>query len=271
MSIKAIFKKMIVIMLTAAITAGAFLYIAPSADAGTVYAASTKKKEKKAYNKIMAQQSKYPEGMAWNDSNKYKGRTACQAFAFLMSDIAYGKNAKYYSHYDFGVLKVGDIIITTQGGTHAVVVLNCDVSNDKITVCEGNYGGTVHWGREIAISELARSGHCVISRIPYKENHKASLKKPKKVKKVTYKVSGGDSYFYPSPAVSCTTYQYIISTDKAFPYMNSQVAYPKEGENFVYAQGTISGWGTAYIKVRAVKISGGKVSYGKWSKVYKIN
>ena len=67
-----------------------------------VMAASAK--EEAAYQKIIAMKEKYPEGTKWGNGKEYKGKTACQAFAFMMSDIAYGESAKFYSHNDFGAL-----------------------------------------------------------------------------------------------------------------------------------------------------------------------
>ena len=282
MKLKKSLRIILAIMMTVVITAGLAMYAAPADAVLTAEAASTKKKENKAYKKIMAMEAKYPEGTSWTEANSYRGKTACQAFAFMMSDTGYGKKAKYYTHYDFGVLKTGDIIFQVPGtttsdgattsGTHALVVLKADYANDKLILAEGNYNGTVHWNGEFTISEFAGGcGQCVVSRFAYDEKHKAKIKKPKQVKKVTYGESDGYGHFYAEKPVSCTKYQFLISNNKKFPYTSTMVAYSAQDTNYVYWKGGREVWGNGFVKVRAVNISGGKVSYGKWSKVMKIN
>lgn len=65
-------------------------------------------RDQEIYNKIMALQTIYPQGMPWNKTNTYiqpteenreNGwaglvRTACQAFAYMVQDAVFGSNVK---------------------------------------------------------------------------------------------------------------------------------------------------------------------------------
>ncbi len=237
-------------------------------------------KEENAYQKIIAMKEKYPEGSKWGNNKEYKGWTACQAFAFMMSDIGYGENAPYYAHYDFGVLKTGDVIIqtpytTTSDGAsttdiHAMVVLIADYDSDRLVVAEGNYGGKVHWDAELTISEFALGcGTSVVSRFKYKANHPVSLEKPGKQKKVKYKSQDGYGYFY-AAELECSGYQFTLSDSKNFPYTSTRTYTRSSPTNYIYWEGDENVWKPGYVRVRSFNISGGNVSYGKWGKVKKI-
>ena len=84
----------------------------------------------------------------------------CIAFAGEVSDKVFGKNAKVTTHKDFDKIKVGDHIRI--GGYHSVIVWK--KTKDSVTVVEGNYNSSVHWGREITRSELKAEGFYVDSR-----------------------------------------------------------------------------------------------------------
>ena len=114
------------------------------------------------YDAIMALQSEYPEGMPWTNANTYNwgpevamglgyggfGGGGCQAFAMLASDAAFG-NAPAYKFTDTSRIRAGDIL-RINNDTHSVVVLKVD--GDKITIAEGNYNSSIHWGRVIDIN-----------------------------------------------------------------------------------------------------------------------
>lgn len=114
-------------------------------------------------DKILALKSVFPEGTPWtNETKLYTSTTwhltgrGCFAFAMQVSDAAYGPTTKvsYLRNVAANDLAPGDVvkIITMQNTTHAVVVIG--VSDTSITVCEGNYNKSVHWGRVIPKSEL---------------------------------------------------------------------------------------------------------------------
>lgn len=117
--------------------------------------------------KILNLKSKYPEGMSWtNERNHYYWSaincycSGCIAFAGEVSDKIFGKDAKVKQHKSFSKIKAGDHVRI--GGYHSVIVIS--KSGDTITVVEGNYNSSVHWGRKITKSELERSGFYVDTR-----------------------------------------------------------------------------------------------------------
>ena len=48
-------------------------------------------------------------------------------------------------------LRVGDHLRVSYGG-HSVIVLG--IESDSITICEGNYNSSIHWGRTMSREEL---------------------------------------------------------------------------------------------------------------------
>lgn len=121
------------------------------------------------YKSIIGMKSKYPEGMQWTNANYYQwkggiysGGYGCAGFAFAMSDAAFG-TLPARMHYDFSKIKVGDIVRMNYD-THSVIVLK--VQGNSVTVAEGNYNSSIHWGREITMAEIKASGTHVITRYP---------------------------------------------------------------------------------------------------------
>lgn len=119
------------------------------------------------YRKLQSLRTRFCEGRAWDNSVYYAwnggifaGGYGCAGFAFLMSDQIFG-NAKAVQHTNFNKIKVGDIV-RCDYNTHSVIVLS--VEGSQITVAEGNYGSTIHWGRQIPISELYETGTYVMTR-----------------------------------------------------------------------------------------------------------
>lgn len=112
------------------------------------------------YNAMIAFKSTYPEGTPYTNDNYYdwKGGVfsrgyGCAGFAFMLSDAAFGTlPARKFT--DYSTLRVGDLL-RTNNDAHFVVVLEIHESN--IIVTEGNYGGKVHWGRSIPMSEVFSS------------------------------------------------------------------------------------------------------------------
>lgn len=129
--------------------------------------------EKEAYNKIIALESKYPDGTPWSNNNYYawKGGTysggyGCAGFAFMLSDAAFGSK-KAVKHRNKSNIRVGDILRLNNDG-HSVIVL--EVRENSVIVAEGNIsinGGTpqVLWGREIPKTDICRySGDYIMTR-----------------------------------------------------------------------------------------------------------
>ncbi|MDE7339108.1 MAG: leucine-rich repeat domain-containing protein [Lachnospiraceae bacterium] len=130
-------------------------------------------------------QDAYKEGTTWTNYTPYpdaagqyyqwKGgalngqnivAAGCVAFAFVLSDAAFGSlPARMYAAgaFTFGDIKVGDIL-RVNNDTHTVIVL--EVSDAGVILAEGNYNGTVHWGRAMSRDEVMNSTSHYITRYP---------------------------------------------------------------------------------------------------------
>jgi len=121
------------------------------------------------YNAIISFQASYPEGTPFTNSDyrtfrggTYRGGYGCAGFAFMVSDAAFG-DLPMRKVYSMNNIRVGDMI-RCYGNSHQVVVLSMDANG--ITVCEGNFNGTVHWGRYISYGELSSNFDYVMTRYP---------------------------------------------------------------------------------------------------------
>ncbi len=124
-------------------------------------------KEAKAYRAMVAMKKTYYEGRTWTEQNYYawkgglfRGGSGCAAFAFLLSDAAFG-SAPAKLHYNMGNVKVGDIV-RVDHNTHFVIVLK--IVGNTVVLAEGCYGTTVHWGRTMTRAALRSSGSYVLTR-----------------------------------------------------------------------------------------------------------
>ena len=122
------------------------------------------------YNAMIAFKEKYPEGTAWTNDNYYSwkggifsGGYGCAGFAFMLSDAAFGSlPARQYSDVSSDI-KVGDIL-RINNNSHSVIVL--EVNDTGVVIAEGNYKGTVHWGRTLTWSALKSSLDYIMTRYP---------------------------------------------------------------------------------------------------------
>jgi uncharacterized protein YjdB len=126
--------------------------------------------EQTVYNRIVAQKSKYYEGMPWTNDNPSGGYFfygyynagsnliirgyGCAAFVFEMNDVAFGSSLPAVDHHNWNNVRVGDILRINEN-THSVIVLKVD--GDIATVAEGNYNSSIHWGRKIRLSDYSSS------------------------------------------------------------------------------------------------------------------
>ena len=138
---------------------------------------------------ILEQKDMYPEGMIWTARTPayaytwgFKGSliamSGCSAFAAILQDTVFGPiresepswqrvnaNCLYKgmpensAEYSWSNLYPGDII---RFDGHSVVVLT--KGETVVTVVEGNYGGTVHWGREISRTTIEQNARFIITR-----------------------------------------------------------------------------------------------------------
>lgn len=110
----------------------------------------------------------YPEGMLWTNDNKHEWTQGgvhytgggCYAFARIVSEYLLGTEAEPSTHYNLGKIKVGDHVRI--GGYHSVVVMK--VHDEGITVTEGNYNSSIHWGRFISFAELRADSYYIETR-----------------------------------------------------------------------------------------------------------
>lgn len=139
-----------------------------------------------AYQAMIAlkEQEAYKEGTTWTDYEPYSDEkgcyhwngglldgkrisaTGCVAFAFILSDTAFGSlpNRMYPAGgFKFEDIKVGDIL-RVNNATHTVIVL--EVSDAGVIVAEGNYSGKIHWGRAMSKEEVMRDASHYITRYP---------------------------------------------------------------------------------------------------------
>lgn len=119
------------------------------------------------YDTLIAQKAVFPEGMEWtNDDYRswkggiYAGGYGCAGFAFAVSDAAFG-DARAVIHTDYSNVRVGDIL-RVNNDTHSVIVL--EVKADSVVVAEGNYNGSIHWGRELSKSQIIGAGSYIMTR-----------------------------------------------------------------------------------------------------------
>lgn len=109
---------------------------------------------------MLAFERQYPEGTPFDNSNSYTWHggiyqvgTGCAAFAFMLSDAAFG-SLPARKYYDYTQIRVGDIL-RLNNEEHCVIVLY--VNPDKLIVAEGNFNGKIHWRREMPISTFQSS------------------------------------------------------------------------------------------------------------------
>ncbi len=134
-----------------------------------------------AYEGIIALQEKYPEGTPWTNFVPYSGDgyiwkggrilgyidrgTGCAAFTFEASDEVFGdlpSRTYMKGGFTFDDIRVGDILRLYNNG-HSVIVLQ--KSAGGVIVAEGNYNGTVHWGRAMSEAETMGADY-LITRYP---------------------------------------------------------------------------------------------------------
>ncbi len=115
--------------------------------------------QQKAHDRIMAMQSKYPEGMRWTNENFYawkggiySGGYGCAGFAFLLSDAAFDDApARKIDNVNFSSVRVGDIL-RVNNNTHSVIIT--EVADDHVVLAEGNYNSSIHWGRTMTEAQV---------------------------------------------------------------------------------------------------------------------
>ncbi len=119
--------------------------------------------EEEVYRKIIAlKDSAYPEGMTWTNKDCYVSMArgsdygvatkgyGCHGFALAASDAAFG-DAPIHFLKNPNQIRVGDIL-RINNNSHTVIAIGFDATG--ITIAEGNYNSSIHWGRKLAWSVL---------------------------------------------------------------------------------------------------------------------
>lgn len=110
------------------------------------------------YDALIAMKADYPSGMpwtnddfyAWNGGGMYYGGYGCVAFAYLMSDAAFGYLPSHDSYtFEPASLRTGDLI---RYFGHSVVIL--EVCEDYFVIAEGNINESIYWGRTLSFDEI---------------------------------------------------------------------------------------------------------------------
>ena len=123
--------------------------------------------EQRVHQILMEMKKRYPEGTAWGskvfyawEGGIYAGGRGCAAFAFMLSDEAFGVTPAYI-HKDINRIKIGDAV-RINNDSHFVVIIEKTTSG--VVVVEGAYNGTVHWGRTFSLTELRNCMTYIVSR-----------------------------------------------------------------------------------------------------------
>ena len=137
-----------------------------------------------AYEAMIGMKDELNEGMTWTNFvpfgdegewGKYyrfqggsvKGASlgvGCAAFVFMLSDEAFGNlPARTIDRggFEYEDVRVGDILRINN--SHFVIVLR--VGSGGVTVAEGNYNKSVHWGRTLSKSEVLNANF-IVTRYP---------------------------------------------------------------------------------------------------------
>lgn len=143
--------------------------IEPKAGEDGEYAAAA------VYEKMIALQSDYPEGMPWTNDDEYvlsyveirDGRPVnvrftgrgCVAFAFILSSAAFGDlplKTLERGSFTYDDIRVGDMP-RINSDTHTVIIL--EKYDDHVVIAEGNYNSSIHWGRTLTREQIMNSDY----------------------------------------------------------------------------------------------------------------
>ena len=178
--------------------------------------AQTPLNETEVYNRLMERQymAGYTEGTPWTNDIPYSfddpylnhvefdgypsgcyGGAGC--FGFMMDMMEYASNYEYpirliYGTYDnLPEIRVGDGI-RLNNDTHSVVVLEVHPDGHTVTVAEGNFNSSVHWGRIIDLADPNNGFYYLATFWPEQE--------PAEPMAITIGESGYATFYYPNSA-----------------------------------------------------------------------
>ena len=127
--------------------------------------------EFEVYNRLIARktQSGYQEGTPWTNDKMYVNTveffgyspgyfTGRGCYGFMIDMMEYCSNYEYpitridATYDNLPLIQVGDGI-RLNNDTHSVIVLDVAIDGHTVTVAEGNYNYSVHWGRVIDLAD----------------------------------------------------------------------------------------------------------------------
>ena len=124
------------------------------------------------YEKMIAKKQEYPEGMPWTNDNYYawkggiySGGHGCAGFSFMLSDVCFGDIQANLLEQCPSEYKVGDVV-RINNDTHFIIILKIDLNTNTITIAEGNYNSSIHWGRTFTVQDLTSVCNYVLRRNP---------------------------------------------------------------------------------------------------------
>ena len=134
------------------------------------YALAEAPTESQVYETMIAFKTQYPEGTPWGGDQYYAWNggiftagTGCVAFAFMLSDAAFGElPARMITDVVFADVRPGDIL-RMENDTHSAIVLQ--VFADYAVIAEGSYNDSVHWGRILTVEDVEGSDY-LLTRYP---------------------------------------------------------------------------------------------------------
>lgn len=122
---------------------------------------------KEVYQKLLALKSTYPEGMKYTNNEGYTTSYdnqiilahGCHGFALQITDDIF-ETARYLrtSSFTMDDIKPG-VVVRLKNDSHTIVVL--EKKENTVVIAEGNYYGTVHWGRELSYSEILEGDYII--------------------------------------------------------------------------------------------------------------
>ena len=125
---------------------------------------------------MLAKKTAYPEGKAWTNDDEYiwsnifivPGESyayssytggGCHGFAMILSDAAFGTAyARRVDTIDYDKIYIGDIL-RINGNSHTVIII--DKTSSGVTIAEGNYNKSIHWGRTLTKAQVLAADYYI--------------------------------------------------------------------------------------------------------------
>lgn len=137
--------------------------------------AQTPLNETEVYNRIMSRQNVegYTEGTPWDNSHTYKNQVVFNGYnpgrftgagcqAFMMDMMEFASNYEYpirkveCTYDNLPKLHIGDGA-RLNNDSHSVLIIGIDDDGHTVTLAEGNFNYSVHWGRKVDLADPSNS------------------------------------------------------------------------------------------------------------------